>query len=211
MSVSDPVASGIVESLARPGAAFTGVSNNFPTTAAKMLEYVRLVAPEMKHADVIRDAANPGKTLDVAEIRAGAQLMGITILDRGVRNGAEIERAFAGMRERRPDVLLVLVDGVTLSNRDQIVALAAADRQVTIYQVRDFVEAGGLMSFGLNFCRHFAQAASHADKILRGAKPQDLPVELPTGFEFVINVKTAAALGMAVPPALLARAEEVIE
>jgi putative tryptophan/tyrosine transport system substrate-binding protein len=211
MSVSDPVESGVVQTLARPGANMTGVSNFFPANSAKLLEIVREVLPKMSRIVVVRDAANAGKTLDTKAIEEGGRGINVEVVDGGVRSAEDIRQRFAEVTARPPDALIVLVDGVTLSHRSLILELVERSRIPAIYQVRDFVDAGGLMSYGLNFCQHFARAAVHADKILKGARPADLPVELPTTFELVINLKAAKVLGVAVPPTLLARADEVIE
>jgi putative ABC transport system substrate-binding protein len=211
MSVSDPVETGIVQSIPRPGANITGLSNFFPANSAKLLEIIRIVVPKMSRVIVIRDAANPGKTLDTKEIKEGGRTLGLTVEDAGVRSASEIKMRFSEMEKARPDALIVLIDGVTLSNRELILELINQSKLPAIYQVRDFVDAGGFISYGLNFCQHFAGAATYVDKILRGEKPADLPIELPTKFELVINLKTAKAMGLEVPPTLLARADEVIE
>lgn len=209
MSVSDPVKSHIVESIPRPGANMTGVSNFFPADSVKLLEFIRLLKPGSSRVDIIRDPSNPGKTLDVQAILAGAQRIGTDVRDRGVRDENDIKALFA--ETNRPDALIVLVDGVTLTNRNLILKLVEMARMPAIYQVRDFVDSGGLMSYGLDFCQHFARAASYADKILRGAKPSELPVEFPTTFELVINLTAAKKIGVDVPVDLLTRADHLIE
>jgi putative ABC transport system substrate-binding protein len=211
MSVSDPVESGIVESIPHPGANITGVSNFFPANSAKLLELIRTVVPEISKVIVIRDAANPGKTLDVQAIEQAARSVGVTVVDAGVRNSAEIKKHFLDMEQARPDALIILVDGVTLSNRDLILQLIDQSKIPAIYQVREFVDAGGFMSYGLDFCQHFARAAAYADNILRGAKPADLPIELPTTFQLVINMRAAKLFNLVVPSTLTALADEVIE
>jgi putative ABC transport system substrate-binding protein len=211
MSVSDPVASGIVQSIPRPGANITGFSNFFPANSAKLLEIIGTIVPKLSRIVVLRDAENDGKTLDTKEIQEGGRAVGVAVLDGGARNAENIKKRFSDMEKERPGALIVLVDGITLSNRELILGLAAQLKIPAIYQVRDFVDSGGLISYGLNFCQHFAQAATYVDKILRGAKPSDLPVELPTKFELVINLKTAKTLGLEIPPTLLALADEVIE
>jgi putative ABC transport system substrate-binding protein len=133
------------------------------------------------------------------------------VIDGGVRSTAEIRYGFAEVAESRPGALIILVDGVTLSNKDLIIELVRSSGLPAIYQVRDFVDAGGLMSYGLKFCQHFARVAFHANSILRWSKPADIPVELPTTFELVINNKAAQALGLTVPSLLPAGADEVIE
>jgi ABC-type uncharacterized transport system substrate-binding protein len=211
MSVSDPVASGIVQSIPRPGANITGISNFFPADSAKLLETIRIIAPEITRVGVIHDPANPGKALDAKAIKEGGGVIGVSVVDCFVRGQDDIKKLFAEMPASKPDAFIVLVDGVTLTNRELVVNLINRSKIPAIYQVRDFVDAGGLISYGLDFCQHFSRAASYVDKILRGTKPADLPVEFPTKFELVINLKTCKALSITPPPTLLARADETIE
>ena len=208
MSVSDPVASGIVQSLARPGANITGVSNSTPATAGKLLELLRSLAPTIKRVGMLF-YPDPGKELDLAEIRKAATPSNLEVVPFRAKTREEIEAAFAP--SSLPDAMIVTFGPSTLANRERIVALAADRRLTAIYQAREFVQLGGLMSYGLNACSHYQQAAAYVDKIIKGAKPADLPVELPTSFEFVLNLKTAKTLGLDVPPLLIARADDVIE
>jgi putative tryptophan/tyrosine transport system substrate-binding protein len=210
MSVSDPVASGIVKSLARPEGNITGVSNFLPATSAKLLELLKSVAPDTSRVIVLRDPDNAGKWLEARELQDGGPVLSLAVEIVDVRNAEEIERAFAATR-KGPTAVVTLVDGVTLSNHKRIVELATRHRLPAIYQVRAFVDAGGLMSYGLNFCRHFRRGAMYVDRILKGAKPADLPVELPTTFELIINRKAADAIGLAMSESFLMRADEVIE
>jgi putative ABC transport system substrate-binding protein len=211
MSVSDPVASGLVESIPRPGGNMTGLSNFFPANSAKLLEMIASVVPDASQVVILRDAGNPGKALDAKAILDGATQTAIKVTDAGVRDADQI-RSWLDDLARIPNRgLIVLVDGVTLANQKLILDVAAALRIPAIYQVRDFVDAGGLMSYGLNFCRHFARAAVYVDKILRGTNPSELPVELPSTFELVVNLKTARAMSLSIPPRLIALADEVIE
>jgi putative tryptophan/tyrosine transport system substrate-binding protein len=211
MSVSDPVESGIVQSIPRPGANITGLSNFFPANSAKLLETIRMITPDAARIDIIRDPANPGKALDAKAIEEGGRALGVQIVDRLVRGPDDIKKIFSERTSSQPGAFIVLVDGITLTNRTLLVDLVNQSRIPAIYQVRDFVDAGGLLSYGLDFCQHYARAASYADKILRGTRPEDLPVEFPTTFALVINLKTAKALNLTLPPMLLARADEVIE
>lgn len=211
IAVSDPVASKIVTSLARPGGNITGVSNFLPATTAKLLEYLRTAAPATGRVAVLYDANNPGKLLEVNELRkAGAAAAGM-IVPLPVRAASDFEQAFTTVLQMRCDGLITLQDGLTLGNRADIVAFAGKNRLPAIYQIREFVDAGGLMSYGLNYCEHYRSAAPYVDRILKGAKPGDLPVELPTRFELVINMKVARTLGLEVPALLLATADQVIE
>jgi putative ABC transport system substrate-binding protein len=209
--VSDPVASGIVKSLARPGENVTGFSNFLPATTGKLLELIKTIVPAASRIAFLYDPANEGKLLELRELQASAQVLGVALEPRELRTSDDIENAFMAMAKTRPEALIVPSDGVTLGSLRRIVELAATIRLPAIYQTRDFVEAGGLMSYGPNVCQHHRRAASYVDRILKGARPVDLPVELPTTFELLINVKTAKALGLEIPPTLLALADEVIE
>jgi ABC-type uncharacterized transport system substrate-binding protein len=211
LMVSDPVASGIVKSLARPGENVTGFSNFLPATIGKLLELIKTVVPAASRIAFLYDPANEGKLLELQELQASTPVLGVTLEPREMRKSDDIKSAFTAMARMRPDALIIPSDSVTLGGLRQIVELAAAIRLPAIYQTREFVEAGGLMSYGLNVCHHFRRAASYVDKILKGARPVDLPVEQPTTFELLINVKTAKALGLEIPPTLLALADEVIE
>jgi putative ABC transport system substrate-binding protein len=211
MTVSAPVESGIISSLARPQGNITGVSNYSPATAGKLLELLKTARPDIAHVIVLRDPANNGKMIDVRELQANAPKLGLMLQVIGVRNGKDIEHAFSAVGRPGEVGIVTLTDGVTLSNREQIVELAKRHRLPTIFQTKEFVAAGGLMSYGINFCQHFKRAAAYVDKILKGAKPADLPVELPTTFEFVINLKAAKGIGLTFPPTMLTLADQVIE
>lgn len=209
--VSDPVASGIVKSLPRPEANVTGVSNFLPATTGKLLEFAKAVVPKASRVAFLYDPANAGKLLELQELRASGPVQGVTIEPHELRTSADIERAFVAMTKAPPGALIIPTDGVTLRSRNQIVELAAKMRRPAIHQTREFVDAGGFMSYGLNVCQHFRGVASYVDKILKGAKPGDLPVEQPSTFELIINLKTAKALGLKTPQSLLLRADRVIE
>ena len=211
MSVSDPVSSGIVTNLARPEANVTGLSNFFPAVSGKMLEMLKEIVPRASRVGVLFNPGNAGKVLDFKAIEATGKALGVTVDAVGLRTTDSADEVLRSLARALPDALIVLVDQTTLSHREQIVAFAAANRLPAMYQVRDFVDAGGLMSYGLNLCQHFQRAAVHADRILKGTKPAELPVELPTTFELVLNARAAKGLGLAWPPLLLARADEVIE
>jgi len=209
--VSDPVASGLVASLAHPGGNVTGWSNILPEMSGKLLELLKEAMPGASRIAVLYDPANPGKALELKELRAAARVLGVTLQSLEVPSPKELEAAFSAMTRRRPDALITFVDAVTLPHRQRIVEFAAKSRLPAIYQVREFVEAGGLMSYGLSVERQMRRAAYFVDKLLRGAKPADLPVEQPTKFELVINLKTAKALGLTIPQSILIRADEVIQ
>ena len=209
--VSDPVASSVVNSLARPGGNVTGWSNMLPDTSEKLLEYLGAMKPKMARVAVLSDPGNPGKVLEIAKLRQAAARLGLTLRPKELRNAADIDTAFSEIAGERTDALIVLVDGVTTTHRQRIVESVAKQRLPAIYQVREFVEAGGLMSFGLNIVRMQERTAEYMHRIFKGAKPADLPVEQPTRVELVINGKTVRALGLKIPQALLISAEEVIE
>ena len=209
--VSDPVGAGYVESLSRPGANATGFSNFEYAMGGKWLELLKEIAPQVKRAAVLRDstiAAGPGQ---FGAIQSVASSFGVELSAYGVRDGAEIERAMASF-SRAPDGGLVVTASASAAvHRELIVRLASRYRLPAIYFEYYFVVAGGLISYGPNFVDQFRRAASYVDRILKGDKPADLPVQAPTKYDLAINLKTSKALGLTVPPTLLARADEVIE
>jgi putative ABC transport system substrate-binding protein len=209
--VSDPVATGIVTNLAHPGGNMTGWSNMLPETSGKLLELLKEAAPKVSRVAVLFDPANPGKLLEIREMKKAAGQLGLTLQSLEVRTTKDVEAAFSEMTKQRPDALIALSDTVTNTHRQRIVEFAAKSRLPAIYQVREFVDAGGFMSYGLNIVRQHGRTAEFVDKILKGAKPADLPVEQPTTFELVINAKTAKALGITIPQSILLRADRVIE
>ena len=209
--VSDPVASGIITTLARPGGNLTGWSNMLTDTHGKLIEFLRAVRPKLAHVALLSDARNPGKVLEVALLRQTAAKLGLRLSAKNLNGAADVEPALAQIARERPDGLIVLVDSLTRGHTRQIVDFAAKQRLPAIYQVREFVDAGGLMSYGLNIRRQFERTAEYMHRIFQGKQPSDLPVEQPTRIELVINGKTAKALGIAIPQELLLRAEEVIE
>ena len=210
VAVSDPVASGIVTSLGRPGGNLTGVSNFLPATTGKLLELLKAAAASAVRFAVLRDPNNAGKQLEVRELQVLGRDLGVAIEAVDVRAPDDIEAAFSNLNRMGADALITLVDGVTMSSRYRIVELATKHRLPTIFQVRDFVDAGGLMSYGLNYCQHWRSAAPYVDRILKGSKPADLPVQQPTKFELIINLNTAKAIGLNVPSTLLGLADELI-
>jgi putative ABC transport system substrate-binding protein len=211
IGVSDPVASGIVASLSQPGGNITGVSNFLPAISGKLLELLKTIAPQISRAGIVLNPDNPGKILELRELQSAGHTLGIAVESLEVRSSADFERTFVNAAHMHVDALVTLMEGVTLTNRSLIVAFAQQNRLRAIYQIREFVDSGGLISYGLNYCDHYRRAAYYADRILKGTKPADLPVELPTKFELVINQKTAKTLGLTIPDKLLAIADEVIE
>lgn len=211
VAVSDPVASGLVATLARPGGNITGVSNFLPSTSGKLLELLKVAAPGASRFGVLYNPSNAGKVLDLQEIETAAKVLGMAIEPLGVRSSDDLEDAFLACAQSRCNALVALVDAVTLANRRRITVFAEANRLPAIYQIKEFAESGGLMSYGLDYCRHYRSAASYVDKILKGAQPADLPVELPTRFDLVINLAAAKALGVVIPQSLRLRADELIQ
>jgi putative ABC transport system substrate-binding protein len=209
-AAGDPVGSGLVASLARPGGNVTGLSVQAPDLAGKRLEILREVVPGLRRLAIMGHVGNPTDVLQRAEAQAAAHTLGLEVVPAEIRRAEDIEPAFEALKGRA-DALHVFGDPLLATNRIRINTLAQGARLPTIYNYREFVAAGGLMSYGPNFPDLFRRAAEYVDKILRGAKPGDLPVQQPTKFDLVINLKTAKALGLEIPPMLLARADEVIE
>jgi putative ABC transport system substrate-binding protein len=207
---SDPVGSGYVSSLARPGGNVTGLSLQATETAGKRVELLREIVPSLRRLAIVANPGNPSNTLDMGEAQAAAHTLGLEVAKFEFRRAEDIAPGFQALKSRG-DALYVCNDPLFFTNRIRINALALGARLPTTYGFREHVEAGGLMSYGANFPNLFRRAADFVDKILRGAKPGDLPVEQPTKFDLVVNLSTAKALGLAVPPLLLARANEVIE
>jgi putative ABC transport system substrate-binding protein len=210
VGVSDPVGFGFVQSLARPGGYVTGLSNMSVDLLAKRLQLLVEIAPASRRIAVLADSRDPGATTHWLQVRDVAARLGLTPLLVEVTTGEEIEREFAGLSERA-DALFVTFNALMVAKRAQIATLALANRLPTSCPYREFVIAGGLQSLGASLPGDFRRAADFVDRILKGAKPADLPVMQPTKFELVINVKTAGALGLTIPPTMLTLADEVIE
>ena len=206
----DPVGTGLVSSLARPGANVTGLSNQMADLGAKKLELLRDVVPALRHLAIMWNVGNPAAVLEVDGVQTAARTLGLEVASLEIRRAEDIAPAFEAMKGR-PQALYVAYDPLVGTNRVRINTLALGARLPTMHGLRDLVEAGGLMSYASNIPDLFRRAAEHVDKILRGAKPGDIPVEQPTKFELVINMTTARTLGLEIPPTLLARADEVIE
>jgi putative ABC transport system substrate-binding protein len=207
----DPIKVGLVTSLNRPSANITGVTNFMNVLGAKRLELASEIAPNAEGIALLVNHGNPNAETDTADLRTAADVLNRRALVLSASNDAEIEAAFAAAIQRGVGALFVNVDPFFTSRREQFASLAARYGVPTIYPLREFVVAGGLMSYGASFVDAWRQAGSYAGKILRGAKPADLPVLQPTKIELVINLKTAKALGLDLPATLLARADEVIE
>ncbi len=209
--VADPVGAGYVETLARPGGNATGFTPFEYGVAGKWLELVKEIAPRVTRVAVLRDpaiAAGPGQ---FGALQAVAPSLGVELRAVNVRDADEIERSIAGFAQGSNGGLVVTGSAAAAAHRDLIVTLAARHRLPAVYNARLYGEIGGLVCYGADFLDQFRRAAGYADRILKGEKPADLPVQAPTKYELVINLKTAKALGLDVPPSLLARADEVIE
>jgi putative tryptophan/tyrosine transport system substrate-binding protein len=209
-AAGDPVTTGLVASLARPGGNITGLSLQQTDTAGKRLELLREVVPGFHQLAIMANVDNAGARLELADVQAAARALGIAAATAEIRRTADIGPAFEALRDRA-EALYVCNDPFLNANTIRINTLAAAMRLPTIFNFRENVETGGLMSYGANVPDLFRRAADYVDKILRGAKPGDIPVEQPTKFELVFNLTTAKALGINISPALLARADQVIE
>ena len=212
VNVRDPVENGLVASLARPGGNITGIAF-IPSLdiSGKQLELLKEAAPGVSRVAVLWNPANPGHGLALKQIEVAAQAWGVQLQSLEVRGLIDFESAFSVMRRERSGALLTLLDPLTFIHRTRIADFAATNLLPTMYEVREFVDAGGLMSYGPSLPDFFRRAATFVDKILKGAKPADLPVEQPMKFELVINLKTAKALGLTVPQSVLIRADDVIQ
>ena len=209
-AAGDPVGTGLVASLARPGGNITGLSIQAADLAGKRLELLREIVPGLRRLAVLANVGNPAAVLEMGEVQAAARTLGLEVVTLEIRRAEDIAPAFETLKGRA-DALYVCADALVNTNRIRINTLALGARLPTMHRSREYVEAGGLMSYGPNFPDLFRRAADYVDKILRGAKPGDIPVEQPTKFDLVINLITAKALGVTIPPTLLARADEVIE
>jgi putative ABC transport system substrate-binding protein len=209
--VSDPIGIGLIESLARPGGHITGFANFEPSIGGKWLQVLKELAPEVTRVAFLYNPRNTSWVRIFEEIKAVALPLGVQPVTAGVRDVAEIENAIASLVRQPNTGLIVQPDALTTARRRLIVDLAQKHRVPAVYPIRTFASDGGLMVYGIDIVDQFGRAAAYVDRILKGAKPADLPVQAPTKFELVLNLKTAKALGLTVPPALLARADEVIE
>jgi putative ABC transport system substrate-binding protein len=208
---SEPVATGMVASLARPGGNVTGLSLEAPDLAGKRLGLLHEAAPKLRRLAVLTDVTYPASVLEMEEIKTVAGSLGFEFLPLEIRRAEDIEPAFAELSGRADAVYVCSADPLMNNNRDRINALALAAKLPTLYGERPYVESGGLMSYGPKIPDMFKRAAELADKILKGTKPADIPVEQPTSFELDLNLKTAKAIGLTIPETFVSRADEVIE
>jgi putative ABC transport system substrate-binding protein len=209
-AAGDPVGTGLVASLARPGGNITGLSIQQTDVAAKRLELLREIVPGLRRLAILGNVSGPAVVLDMREAEAAARTLGMEVITSEIRRGEDIAPAFAALKGRA-EALYLPIDPLVNTHRFRINTLTLAARLPTVHTSREWVEVGGLMSYGANVPDLFRRAANYVDKILRGAKPGDIPVEQPSKFDLIINLTTARALDLEVPPTLLARADEVIE
>ena len=210
-TAGDPVGSGLVNSLARPGGNITGMSNMSTELSGKWLQFARELVPGASRAGLLAQGASSATRLMLAQLQPAAQALKIALIIPPVKDAADLPGAFAHFKRERAQAVIVQINAVNLDQREQITKLAAQQRLVAVYAGSDFADAGALISYGPNLNAMFRRAAIFVDKILKGAKPGDLPVEQPSQFELVLNLKTAKALGLKIPGAILLQATRVIE
>jgi putative ABC transport system substrate-binding protein len=206
----DPIGGGLVTNLAHPGGNVTGLSSQATDVAGKRLQLLREVMPRLRRLAIMVDFNAPQSVLEMGEVQAAARALGIEVVPLAIHRAEDIPPAFDALKAKA-DALYVVISALTNSNGTRIITLALNARLPTIFNTRNFVQAGGLMSYGPNYSAQFRHTAEYVDKILRGTKPGDLPVEQPTKFDLAINLTTAKALGLDISPSLQQRADEVIE
>lgn len=211
VAVIDPVGFGLVKSLARPGGNITGLSNLNPELAAKHLELIKEIVPTVSRVAVLWNATNPIEVRLWRARQAAARVLKLTLVPVEVRSPDDFASAFAAMAQERPGALQVLGDPLILGHRKRVIEVATKQRLPIVSDVSEFTEVGGLVSYGVHLPDLFRQSARFVDKILKGVKPSDLPVEQASRFELVINLKTAKALGLTIPPSVLIRADQVVQ
>jgi putative tryptophan/tyrosine transport system substrate-binding protein len=211
VAVGDPIANGLVASYARPGGNLTGTTNLSPETVAKRLQLLKDVLPAATRVAVVWNFGNPVAAAEWDEMQPATGPLGLTLERRDLRGPDQIEEVFGALAGARPDALLVAGEPFMFANRARLAELAAGLGVPAMYTAREFVEAGGLMCYGVNIREQFRRAAAQVDKILKGASPAELPVERPTKFDFAINLRTAQALGLTIPQSVLQQATEVIQ
>jgi putative ABC transport system substrate-binding protein len=210
-NAGDAVATGLIASLARPGGNITGVTDPAAELSAKRLELLKEAVPKASRIAILWNADDLGMTLRYRQIEGAARILHVTVQPLGVREPEDFEAAFSAMTRERPDALFLVTDALTTLNRKRVFDFAATHRIPAMYEFGSLVKEGGLMSYGPDPPDSFRRAAAYVDKILKGAKPADLPVEQPTRYFLLINLKTAKALGLTIPPSVLGRADEVIQ
>jgi putative ABC transport system substrate-binding protein len=211
VAVGDPIGTGLVPSLARPGGNLTGLSSIAPDLEGKRLQLLREVTPALSHVAMFINSLNPFHISSMEQARAAAQAMGIKLQLHDIRKSEDLDDAFTAIRKERPDALLILADRVFLHNRERMVDFANEQRLPNVSAYKELVEVGGLMSYGPSYEDMHKRAAIYVDKILKGAKPADLPIEQPSKFTFIVNLKAAKTLGVTVPSQLLGLVDQLIE
>ena len=211
VAVGDPIGTGLVPSLARPGGNLTGLSSIAPDLEGKRLQLLREVTPALSYVAMFINSLNPFHVSSMKQARDAAQTMGIKLQLHDIRKSEDLDDAFAAIRKDRPDALLILADRVFLHNRERIGDFANEQRLPNVNAYKELVEVGGLMSYGPSYEDMHKRAAIYVDKILKGAKPADLPIEQPSKFTFIVNIKAAKTLGVTVPSQLLGLADQLIE
>jgi ABC-type uncharacterized transport system substrate-binding protein len=207
----DPVATGLVDSLARPGGTVTGISDNAALLSTKRLSLLKMLSPNIRMVAMLWNKKDLGMSLRYEASAKAARELGVTVQALGVQEPEDFDDAFTGMDRNPPDAILMVSDSLTTLNRKRVFAYAAAKRLPAIYEYDPLVRDGGLMSYGPDLDESFERVAAKVDRIFKGAKPSELPFEQPTHYRFMINLKTAKAIGIDIPPTLLALADEVIE
>jgi putative tryptophan/tyrosine transport system substrate-binding protein len=210
-SAGDPLGSGVVASLARPNGNVTGLSLMAPDLGGKRLELLKEVVPKVSRVAVLWNQLNPYSANSFKEAQAAGQIMDVDIQSIGIKGPEELDAAFEAISSQNPNAAITIEDPLTVDQRQRIVDFVNGRRMPAIYGLREFVDAGGLMAYGASLSDLFRRAASYVDKVLKGAKPADLPVEQPTKFELIINLKAAKTIDLLIPVSMLARADEVIE
>ena len=211
VTVADPLAFGFIHSLGRPGGNLTGLVFQHPELSGKRLELLKAAVPKFARVAVLWNGANPYKAFDMREVQAAAAAYGVIVESLPVEGAQDLDGAFRAARQAQADALMTLEDPFTITHRARIVELARTHRLPALYGRRVYVDAGGLMSYGPDPIEQYRRAAFYADRIFKGARPADLPVEQPTKFELVINLRTARALGLTIPPSLILRADQVVD
>jgi putative ABC transport system substrate-binding protein len=210
VAAGDPVDTGLITSLARPGGNLTGLATLTTELSGKRLELLKEAIPTLSRVAVLWNSADSAMSLKLGEMQVAAQALGVTLRHLGVRDSSDVDWALTMMTQNRPDALFMITDMLDVLQRGRLLDFAAANRLPVLYELPELVEERGLMAYGPSLCDQSRRAAVYVDKLLQGAKPADLPVEQPTRFELVINLKTAEALGLTIPPTLLFQADEVI-
>ena len=211
VAVGDPVGTGLVPSLARPDGNLTGLSSVAPDLEGKRLELLREIVPSVSRIAVFLNSVNPFHATSMRQAQTAGKTLGIKVQQYDIRKSEDLDGAFAAIRKERPDALLILADRVFLHNRERIVDFTGEQHLPNVNAYKELVEAGGLISYGPSYEDMHKRAAIYVNKILKGAKPGNLPIEQPTKFTLIVNLKAAKALGISMPPAVLSRADEVIE